>query len=869
MVLYSLLLRLYPASFRAEYGPELRATFARRRRDAGSIAAVVALWIEAVGDVLSNATRLHWEMLRQDIGYTLRTFRRTPAFTLTAILVSALGIGATTAAFSIVDHVLLRPLPFPESDRLLKLWQNQQFRGYPRMEVSPPNFLDWKRMSMSFERISAYTTISANLSGDIEPTRLDGVSATSDLFLMLGAQAALGRVFVPTDDAENAAKTVVLSNRLWREQFAADPNVLGHRVLLNDEPHVVIGVMPASFYFPRRETQFWKTMELDDARAAQRGDNDRTNYYLNVVARLAPGVTMEQARSEMQVIVGNLERAYPKENDKNGVTILRLRDEVGSQTRLTLLALAGASFCVLLIGCTNLASLLLARALARQRELAVRAAVGAGRERLLRQMVTESLVLALIGGVLGVLLATIASPLFARLAPTILPIAQVPGVDPRMLAVAAAITLLTGLGFGVLPALRASRHADAQGLRESGRVGAGRRTERLRSGLIVTQVAVSIVLLISAGLLIRALLAVQQRDPGFKTDGVLTLRTTLPIPKYNPTALRAAFYRQVLSEVEALPGVSSAAYISFLPMVMRGGVWPVTEDGRPDDPAVSHMASLRYVTPRFFDTVGVRLLRGRDVSDADTIDRPFVAVVSESFAKEHWPGDDPLGRQFRMALDARLVVGVVSDIRVRGLETTSEPQVYIPHQQVRDGNIIFYTPKDLVVRSSSSAAALMPSLRDIVHRADPQQPISDVRTLSDVVDAETTPRRVQVRVLATFAGIALLLAGVGMHGLLAFAVSNRVREIGVRIALGASRRDVLGMVLRQGMVLAVGGAVVGVGLAYAAGRTLEALLAGVSPGDLTTFAVAVGFVVAIALLGSIPPAIRASRVDPTTAMRTE
>ncbi len=864
MPLYALLLLLYPSSFRAEYGAEMRAIFASRRRDARSFSARMALWAETLRDVLGNATRLHWEMLRQDVAYTLRTLRRAPGFTVTTVLVSALGIGATTAAFSIADHVLVRPLPFTDADRLVKLWQNQEFRGYPRLEPSPPNYLDWRRASQSFEHMAAFQGVSQNLSGDLEPMRLDGTRATGDLFLTLGVQAALGRVFVPTDDAEGATDVVVISDNLWRQQFGADANVLGRRVLLDDVPHLVIGVMPTGFAFPSRSVQFWTPL-----RFAGPSDEDRTNYMLQVVAKLEPGVTIEQARSETRVIAANLERAYPKENAKTGIAVNRLRDEIGWQTRMLLMALVGASLCVLLIACTNLASLLLARALARQRELAVRAAVGAGRERLLRQMLTEGLVLAVLGGILGVLLAVVAGPLFARLVPTRLPISEVPGVEPRMLVLAAIATFATGLGFGIVPALRASRHADAQGLRESGRVGAGRRTERIRSGLIVAQVSASIVLLTSAGLLIRALWQVQERDPGFRADGVLTLRTSLPMPKYEPTERRVDFYRRVLSEVHALPGVSSAAYISWLPMTMRGGIWAVTLDGRAEDPAESRMASFRFVTPGLFQTLGVPLLQGRDVSEADTRDRPLVAVVSESFAKDYWPGLDPLGRKVQIAFSERIVVGVVGDVRVRGLEQISEPQVYAPHQQVGDRWLTFYAPKDLVVRSSQSAGALMPSIRDIIRRGDPQQPISEVRPLAVVVDGETTPRRVQVRVLGAFAGVALLLAAIGVHGLLAFAVSNRLREIGVRLALGASGQDVLRMILRQGLGLAIGGAIVGVGLAYAAGRALEALLAGVSPADLGTFTIAVVFVLAMALAGSIPPAIRASRVDPTTAMRAE
>lgn len=460
MRLYTLLLHLYPSSFRAEYGQEMRAIFARRRQDAGSIRAVLALWAETLADIGANAARLQAEMLRQDVAYTQRTLRRAPAFTITAILVSALGIGATTAAFSLADHVLVRPLPFPDAGRLVKLWQNQQSRGYSRLEPSPPNYLDWKQASRAFGSMSAYTTISANLAGDVEPLRLDGAATTSDLFRTLGVAATLGRALLPSDDAPGAADTVVLSDQLWRGQFGADANVLGRRVLLNDRPYLVVGIMPASFAFPTRQVQFWTPMRLAGADSGILGPvsglMDRTNYMLQVVARLAPGVTVEQARAEVAVIAANLEQAYPKENAETGIGVNSLRDEISWRTRMLLVALVGASFCVLLIACTNLASLLLARGLARQRELAVRTALGAGRERLIRQMLTEGLVLAALGGAFGILLAIVAGPLFARLVPTNLPM-DVPGMDPRMLGLAALFTLATGLGFGVVPALRVSR----------------------------------------------------------------------------------------------------------------------------------------------------------------------------------------------------------------------------------------------------------------------------------------------------------------------------------------------------------------------------------------------------------------------------
>jgi putative ABC transport system permease protein len=524
--------------------------------------------------------------------------------------------------------------------------------------------------------------------------------------------------------------------------------------------------------------------------------------------------------------------------------------------------------CVLLIACTNLANLLLARALTRQRELAIRVAIGAGTERLVRQMLTETLLLSAAGGLAGLGIALLAAPLAAHLVPTSLPIGDVPSLDVRVLAFAAVAAVLTGVGFGVGPALRIRRAPDA-GLSSGARAGTGRATERMRSVLVVAEVAACVVLLMCAGLLVSALWRVQAIDPGFRSDGVLTLRTSLPVPKYESTARRAAFYRQVLDEIRGLPGVTSAGYISFLPMVMRGGIWPVTTDGRDPDPSVEHTASLRYVTPGFFDTMRIPVLRGRDVSDADSGTTQPVAVVSESFVREHWPGQDPIGRRLKFAFQERVVVGVVGDVRVRGLERTSEPQVYLPYQQVPDGSIINYTPKDLVIRSSTPPAALLPAVRQSIARADPLQPVSNVRLLRDIVDAETGPRQVQVQVLAAFATVAFVLAALGIHGLLAFNVSSRTREIGVRLALGAQRETVVRMIATQALRLALVGVGLAVPLGYAAGRQMESLLAGVSPADAGIVAAAVTMALLMTVAGSLLPAVRASRVDPLVAIRVD
>jgi putative ABC transport system permease protein len=862
MIFYRALLHLYPKSFRAEYGDEMCAVFARELQATSGLG-VWLLFARVLADTIANAARVHGDIAQQDLKYAFRSLRRTPGFTFTAIIVAALGIGATTATFTIADHVLLRPLSFPESDRLVKLWENQPSRGYSRMEASPPTYLDWKRLSTSFDGMAAYTPITANLIGVGDPERLDGAFITGDGFQVLGRPASIGRVLTESDIDNETQNTVVISDTLWRLRFGADANLLGRTVTLNELACVVVGVMPPDFNFPSRETKFWLPFRFRQ----ENGDDSRGNHYLRVVARLKPGVSLEQARSEMQVIADQLRREYPRELTDSTVTTIRWRDEIAQQPRMLLMALVGAALCVLLIACTNLANLLLSRALARRGELAIRAAVGASVDRLVRQMLTDSLVLAGAGGVLGVFMAIASAPLVARLVPTTLPIAETPSVDLRMLFVAAVITIGTGIAFGVMPAVRVCRKTDGSALKEGARGGTSRGTERLRSALVVAEIVASVVLLVSAGLLIQALLKVQQVDPGFKADNVLTLRTTLPRPKYNQTVRRNQFYTQVIDQVQALPGVTRAAYISFLPMVMRGGIWPVIMKGA--DPERSPSASFRYITPGFFDTVGTPVLRGRDVSVTDTFESPFVAVVSQSFVRQHFPDADPIGQAFTIGLSERSIVGVVGDIRVRGLERESEPQAYVPSTQVRDGAIAFYAPQDLVIRASVPASTLIAPVRSIVGKVDPQQPISNVQLMTAVVDADTAPRVVQLRVLGAFAAAAFLLAAIGIHGLLAFTVSARSREIGVRIALGARSRDILMMVIGRSALLAGIGVTLGVAVAYAAGRSMQSLLAGVDPANVTVFAAAVVLSLIVTIAGSLMPAWRAIRVDPLAATRTE
>ena len=858
MRLYRALLHLYPAGYRAEYEGELCAVFGERMREISGPLAPARRALAAVADVVPNALAVHWDVLRQDLRHAARSLRRSPGFAATAVLVVALGVGANTAAFSLADYVLVRPLPFPAPDRLVKLWQATP--GYGRNELSPAVFRDWRAMATSFAGMEAYTGQPANLVGTAEPRRLETVRVTPGLFELVGVPAFAGRVIVPADSA--AGPVAVLSHALWQSQFGGAASVLGQVVRLDGVPHTVIGVMPPSFRFPHRDVEAWTPLVFGA------GDyEDRTDTYLQAVARLRRGVTVERARGEMAVVTARLDRQYPPEGARAGAAVVRLRDEMGQRARLLVLALCGAALCILLLACANLASLLIARSTGRARELAVRAALGAGRERLVRQLLTESAVLALIGGVVGVLTAAAAVPLLAQLVPAALPVAEQPSVNLRALAVAAALVAVTGLAFGIAPAARAGRSSALAALREGERAGA--RTQRVRATLVVVEVAASVVLLIASGLLIRAVWSIQARDPGFRTAGVLRLRTALPLPKYDSVARREQFFTRVLREVRALPGVQAAAYVTGLPMEMRGGIWGAEIAGRPPVRDESNGVSLRYVTPGFFSALGVPLREGRDVADADTREQPYAAVVSESFARRHWPNERAVGKRFTVAFDERTVVGVVGDVRVRGREQESEPQVYLPYRQVADGAIRNYVPKELVVRADAPPAALLPAIRRIVRAADPEQPVSHVRTLADLVGEETAPRVTQLRLLALLSAVALLIAGVGIHGLLAFTVSQRSRELGVRRALGAPTGGIVGLVVREGAALALAGVAIGVLVAYPAARAMGALLAGVRPADPAAMGAAAALCLATALVGCLRPALRAARIDPATALRAE
>jgi len=803
-----------------------------------------------------------WDVLKQDLRYTARSLNRARGFALTAILVTALGVGANTAAFSVADFVLFRPLPFPDADAIARLCEGpRNGGGWGCMnQLSPANYRDLKGMSSSFEAMGAFTGGARNLVGGGEPRRLSISPVTSELLPVLGVKPALGRLFEDGTDKDRGS--VVLSYGLWQSQFGGAPGVLGRKVQLDDVPYTVIGVMPAGFYFPARDVQLWTLLTFDEDALSS-----RSNSYIEAVGRLKRGVTFEQARAELATLAERLARDYPDTNAETGISFYRMRENMAPRARLMLLSLGGASLCLLLLTCANLANLLLARAAAHERELAVRAAIGAGRSRLVRQQITQSVVLTLLGGAAGVLVAALTVPLLASLVPPTLPVAAQPGIDLRVLALAALFTTLTALGFGLFPAFRAGR-TGFSALREGTRAGGGRK-QRVRAVLVTVEITMSVVLLITSGLMIRAVWRVQAIEPGFAPANVLTLRTALARPKYDSPLRRSVYYDRVLQEIRALPGVQEAAFISGLPMVVTGLVTGVEIPGQPVRTARNAWVTHRWITPGYFKVMGIPLHRGRDIADGDTADRAWVAVVSASFVERYWPGQDPIGKTFRHRDKDRTIVGVAGDVRVRGLERQSEPQIYLPAAQIPEGSPSQFDPKDLVIRHAGRDEALVSAVRQIVRAADADQPISNIRTMQDVLAGDTAPRTAQLQVLGVLAAVAVLLAGVGVYGLLAYTVSQRSQEIGVRLALGAEPGRVGRMIFADGMRLAVIGIAPGVLVAYAAARGMNALLFGVAPGDPATFAAAVGVTLLIAAAGSLVPALRAVRVTPMSVLRAD
>jgi predicted permease len=788
--------------------------------------------------------------------------RQAPVFGSIAVAALALGIGANTAIFSMVHALLLRALPYADAGRLVMVWEDATYAGFPKNTPAPGNYADWKAQNTVFSDMAATRGAIANLTSDGSPEQALGRLVTANFFDVLGVRPVLGRTFTADED-RTAAHVVLLSYGLWQRRYAGDPNVVHRDILLNGVKFNIIGVLPREFVFRNREVDYFGPIHFSPADLRNHG-----SHYLNVVARLKPGATVERAREEMNAIAKRLQQQYPENNKDVGAVVVSLREDLLGSTRVAMLVLMAAAGCVLLIACANLANLLLARAVARQREMAVRAALGAGRGRLVRQLVTEGLLLSSIGGLLGLGLARAGMTFLAKLAPAGFA-AKSTGLDGSVLAFTLGLSMVTGVLFSLMPAIQMSRTSLNDALRQGGRAGVGGRRATTRDALVVAEVAVALVLLVGAGLMLRTLATLRAIDVGFRPDHLLTLRTTLPAQKYRDPARRIAFFDRVIAGVKALPGVESAAYNSLLPFVETGNTQSYHVEGRPRPAGEAGDALLRVGTNDYLKTLGVQLIEGRLADDRDGAAAPPVIVVNETLARRYFPHESALGH--RITMDERVpvwrtIIGVVRDVRERGYALDMKPGVYIPFAQIPD---TWAQPDSLVMRVKGDPAALSAGVRRVIAAVDPEQPVSAVRTMDEILDRNVEDRTQQMTLLTAFAGLALLLASIGLYGVLSYAVSQRSREIGLRMALGASARKVVGMVVGRGLALTGAGVAIGLALAVAGARAMKSLLYGVDAIDPATFAGVAALLCAIAALACWAPARRASRVDPIVALRDE
>ena len=807
------------------------------------------------------------ETLLKDIRYGVRGLWKRPGFTVVAVLTLALGIGANTAIFSVVNAVLLRPLQFRDPDRLVIIWEDAGFLGFPRNTPAPANYVDWKNQSQSFEDVAATVEQTFNLTGDGNPERVAAYAVTANFFPLFGVPPAVGRGFTPDDDRPGAHKVAVLSHELWQTRYGSDSQIINRDIQLDGEKYTVVGVMPAGFQFFESDVRLWVPAAFTAEQLASRG-----NHYLKVVARMKAGVTLKQAQADISAVMARIAKDHPDEtfNGKVGALVMPLREEYTGDVRGSLFVLLVAVAFVLLIACANVAGLLLARAVGRRREIALRVALGASRTRVVRQLLTESLLLSAAAGILGSVLAYFSFAFLQKLIPEQMALLTTLKLDTRILVFTLGLSIVTGIVFGLVPALQSAKVDLNNALKQSTRVTS---SGRLRSALIVFEVALSIVLLVGAGLLIQTLFRLFNQYDVLKPEQVLTVRTVLPRAKYKELPQRIGFYEQVLDRVEHLPGVISAGYSTSIPLIWKGGTSGFFPEGIKDPlPGMAYDANHREVTANYLQTMNIALREGRYFTDHDNEKSMPVATINETMARQYWPGQNALGRRFKLGDPADNVpwiqiIGIVADVRQMGLDEPVKAEMYFPYQQQTQYD--FYNPRDLAIRTSGDTTSLVGAVRQIVHEVDPDQPVSNVATMADVLGVEAAQRRMGMIMLVAFAGLALLLASLGIYGVLAYFVTQHTNEIGVRMAVGASPLNILALVLRKGMGLTLLGVGIGLAASFVLTRLMSSLLFGVKASDPITF-VSVPLVLAVvALIACLIPARRAMKVDPMIALRYE
>ena len=812
------------------------------------------------------------EMFWQDIRYGVRMLLKAPSISIVATIALALGIGANTAIFSVVNSVLLRPLPFANADRLMNVWETDSVRGSVRGAASYPNFADWREQNHVFDHISTYHNNDFIMTGRGESTRLQGAVVNADLFPLLGVSPMIGRGFLPAEDNPGeAGRVVVLSQSLFQKRFNSDPNILNQSMVLDGKNYTIVGVMPGAFQFPIQNdpVELWTTVALD-REGKEPITEERGAHYMEVIASLKPGVSKEQAQAEMTAIGSRLEQQYPDKNLHRNIRVEPTLEALVGDVRPALLILLGAVGFVLLIACANVANLLLARAMSRHKEMAIRSALGASRMRVVRQLLTESVLLSLAGGLLGLVLAVWWSDLLIALGKQNIPRAMQVGLDWRVLGFTLMVSVLTGVVFGLVPAIHSSKTELTESLKEGGRSGAeGARRNRIRGVLVVGELAIAVVLLVGAGLLIQSLWRLRQVSPGFEPQNLLTFVVGIPDVKY-PTDKQAQFYRELITRVESLPGVRSAS--SVIPLPLSGDAFSISfeTEGRPVAKGDRPSADFFAVQGDYFKTLGVPMLKGRDFTERDNKQGPPVVIVNQAFAKKFFPNEDPVGKRIKPGISTdtddptmREIIGLVSDIRNRNLTSDLRPGYYLPAAQMP------FNQMTLVVRTTNDPHSVITAVQNEVHAMDSELPIFNVKTMEEYISATVAGPRFNATLLVIFAGVALILTIVGLYGVMSYSVAQRTNEIGIRMALGAQAGDVLRLIVSQGFKLVLIGLGIGLVGAFALMRVIASLLFGVTTKDPLTFAAVAVLLALVALLACYIPARRATRLDPLHALRYE